>query len=254
MSQTIFEKLGVLFNATLHEIVNKALQQDPIRVLNEYLWQHEEAFDQMQTDVGVTLGKVRTAERHVKESMQIVARLNAEIEKNYTDGDTTNDYLLENLAIELVGKEDLLANNHRTLEGVQRAYSALLTGRTKLNGRIISLRNQIALLEAIQTEADIKGMTADILIKSARMVSSGVTSVEGLAESIKQNRDKADAKFELALEQLESTEQDSLVQGRADDKLAEIRARIGIQDEEVTTVDSSLDMSPQDLNILKTSQ
>jgi hypothetical protein len=83
------------------------------------------------------------------------------------------------------------------------------------------------------------------------MISSGATSVEGLAESIKQNRDKADARFELALQKIDSTGADVLIQSRANDKLAEIRNRLGIKTEETTTESPSLDMSDEDLKTLR---
>jgi phage shock protein A len=153
MSQTLGEKLQVLFSAKLHDIVNQALQRNPIQVLNEYLRQHEEAYDQLQMDLGVTGGRVKTEERHVQENKSSVEKLTAEIERILTDKDPSNDYLAENLSADLVGKEDLLENAHRTFEAAQRAHSALLTANNKLYGRIISLRNQIALLKAIQNEA-----------------------------------------------------------------------------------------------------
>lgn len=254
MGQTLLEKLNILFSAKLHDIVNRALQRNPIQVLNEYLRQHEDAYDQLEADLALTGGKVKTAGRHLEGYKGTVNELTAQIEAIYSDNDPGNDHLATNLGADLVGKEDLLANANRTFEAAQRAHSALLTARGKLQGRIISLRNQIALLEAIQTEADIKGMTADILIRSARMVSSGITSVEGLAESIRQNRDKADAKFELALSKIESSGAESIVQGRADARLAEIRARLGINTEAAKTETPSLDMSQEDLENLAVNQ
>jgi len=251
MSQTIFQKLDLLFNATLHDIVNKALQRNPIQVLTEYLRQHEEAFDQLHSDLAVTGGAVKTAVREVEGYKVLIARLTVEIERVYTDSDPTNDYVADNLGLELVGKEDLLVSANSKHQTALRAHNALLTGRTKLHGRIISLKNQIDLLRAVQSEADIKGMTADILIKSARMISSGVTSVEGLTETIMQNRDKADAKFEMALERFQTDDVETAVQGRASDRLAQIRARIGVNDERAEVADTSLDMSAGELEVLK---
>ncbi len=65
MAQSLMEKLNVLFSAKLHDIVNQALQRNPIQVLNEYLRQHEEAYDQLQMDLGITGGRVKTEQRHV---------------------------------------------------------------------------------------------------------------------------------------------------------------------------------------------
>jgi phage shock protein A len=255
MAQSLGEKLQLLFSATMHDIVNKALQRDPIMVLNEYLRQHEEAFDESESNLISTRGQLKTAEREVQVYKNLVAKLTTEIEAIYTDNDPTNDYLAENLGTDLVGKEELLANANRTYEAIQRAYSAIVTVRSKLQGRIISLQNQIALLKAIQMEADIKGMSADMLIKSARMISSGITSVEGLTESIKQNLDKADAKFDLALKRLEGSGAESNMQSRAHDRLAQIRARLGVETDQVTVeAPSSLDMSPEELKALTVRQ
>lgn len=44
MGQTLIDKLNILFSAKLHDIVNRALQRNPIQVLNEYLRQHEDAY------------------------------------------------------------------------------------------------------------------------------------------------------------------------------------------------------------------
>jgi len=118
-----------------------------------------------------------------------------------------------------------------------------------MKGRIISLRNQIALLEAVKFEADIKQMSADRLISSAKMISSGTTSVEALAEEIKRQRDKADAKFEIAMGTMDGALDDATEKSRASARLAQIRKRLGVE-EPSQEVEPSLDMTREELAAL----
>ncbi len=247
MSQTLGGKIGMLFRMTLHDIVDKALHGNPIVTLNEYLRDHQEAYDQMEEDVAATGGNLKTARRKVQEYTDYISQLNDEIQVILTNADPTDDYKANNKATELVGQEELLENQKRVLDSAEKTYKAVSDTRDKLQGRIISLKNQIALLKAIKSEADVKNMSADILIKSANILSSGSVSVESLAETIRARRDQADARLEMAMEKVNSSGGDNLVQSKADAKLAEIRSRLGIKDEASGSSTTSLDMTPDEL-------
>ena len=246
---SILEKVKTLLSANFNDLIDQALKRNPIKVLNEYLRQHEEALDDLRSDRAVALGSVRTAERKVIETQDLIARIEGEIEAILTDTDKDNDYLADNLAQDLVGQEDKLRVLQQAAESAIRANRALQMAESKLQGRIISLRNQIDLLEAIKFEADIKQMSADKLIASARMISSGTTSVEALAEDIKRQRDKADAKFEIAMGTMDGALEDGST-SRASARLAQIRNRLGVE-QPAEEVEPTLDMSTDELAALE---
>ena len=246
---SVIEKVKTLLSASFNDMIDQALKSNPIKTLNEYLRQHEEALDEMRSDRAVAVGSMKTAARKVSETQELIQRIEAEIEAALTDNDETNDYLAENLAQDLVGQEEKLQVLNQAHESAMRANKALQMADTKLQGRIISLRNQIALLDAIKFEADIKQMSADKLINSARMISSGTTSVEALAEDIKRQRDKADAQFEMAMDTMDGTLEDGLSQSRASARLAQIRNRLGIE-QTASEVVPSLEMSAEELEML----
>ena len=179
----------------------------------------------------------------------MIARIEEEIEAVLTDSDPGNDYLAENLAQDLVGQEEKLDVLNKAYESALRVNKALQMAESKMRGRIISLRNQIALLEAVKFEADIKKMSADRLISSAKMISSGTTSVEALAEEIKVQRDKADARFELAMGTMDGALEDNSGQSRASARLAQIRNRLGVE-QPAKEVEPTLDMSEEELAAL----
>lgn len=246
---SLMDKVKTLLSASFHDMINQALKQDPIKTLNEYLREHQEALEQMQDDRAYALGAVKSATRKVIETQDLIARIESEIEAVLTDNDETNDYLAENLAQDLVGQEEKLEVFNQAYKSATRANTALQLAESKMQGRITSLRNQIELLKAIKFEADIKKMSADKLINSAKMISSGATSVEALAEDIKQQRDKADAKFELAMETMDGTLEDGSRQTRASARLDQIRGRLGIE-KPAETVSPTLDMSAEELALL----
>lgn len=246
---SILDKVKTLLSANFNDLIDQALKKNPIKVLNEYLRQHEEALDEMRHDRANALGSLKTAERKVIETQDLIQRIEEEIEAILTDADPGNDYLAENLAQDLVGQEERLEVLNKAYESAIRVNRALQMAESKMQGRIISLRNQISLLEAIKFEADIKKMSADRLISSARMISSGSTSVDALAEEIKLQRDKADAKFELAMGNMDGALEDSSGQSRASARLAQIRKRLGVE-EEAKTIEPTLDMTVEDLAAL----
>jgi|GEM_PF-1556908 len=246
---SILDKVKTLLSANFNDMIDRALKRNPIKVLNEYLRQHEEALDEMRHDRANALGALKTAERKVIEAQDLIARIEEEIEAVLTDNDPGNDYLAENLAQDLVGQEERLAVLNQAYESSIRVNKALQMAESKMKGRIISLRNQIALLEAVKFEADIKKMSADRLISSAKMISSGSTSVEALAEEIKLQRDKADAKFELAMGTMDGALEDNVTQSRASARLAQIRKRLGVE-ATAKTVEPTLDMSEDELAAL----
>ena len=92
-------------------------------------------------------------------------------------------------------------------------------------------------------------MSADRLISSAKMISSGTTSVEALAEEIKVQRDKADARFELAMGTMDGALEDNSGQSRASARLAQIRNRLGVE-QPAKEVEPTLDMSEEELAAL----
>lgn len=247
---TLMAKVRTLLMANFHDLIDKALKKDPIKTLNQYLREHEDALAEMQSDRMAALGNLKTATRKVIETQDLIERIETEIEAILTDTDPGNDYLAENLAQDLVGNEEKLRVFNQARDSAIRVNTALQKAEAKMQGRIISLRNQIELLKAIKFEADIKAMSADKLISSARMISSGTTSVEAIAEDIKQKRDKADARFEMAMDTMDGSLQDATGQSRANARLAQIRNRLGIQNEDTQTVESSLDMTAEELALL----
>lgn len=249
---SILDKVKTLLSANFNDLIDQALKRNPIKVLNEYLRQHEEALSEMRSDRAVALGSVKTSKRKVVETQDLIARIESEIEAVLTDDDLGNDYLAENLAQDLVGQEEKLIVLNKAYDSALRVNKALQMAESKMRGRIISLRNQIALLEAIKFEADVKKMSADKLISSAKMISSGSTSVEALAEEIKLQRDKADAKFELAMGTMDNVLEDGTGQSRASARLAQIRNRLGVE-QPAKTVEPTLDMTEEDLALLELS-
>lgn len=249
---SILDKVKTLLSANFNDLIDQALKRNPIKVLNEYLRQHEEALSEMRSDRAVALGSVKTSKRKVIETQDLIARIESEIEAVLTDDDPGNDYLAENLAQDLVGQEEKLIVLNKAYDSALRVNKALQMAESKMRGRIISLRNQIALLEAIKFEADVKKMSADKLISSAKMISSGSTSVEALAEEIKLQRDKADAKFELAMGTMDNVLEDGTGQSRASARLAQIRNRLGVE-QPAKTVEPTLDMTEEDLALLELS-
>src|SRR5687768_11312119 len=118
---SVIEKVKTLLSASFNDMIDQALKRDPIKTLNEYLRQHEQALDEMRSDRAVAIGSMKTAARKVSETQELIQRIEAEIEAALTDNDETNDYLAENLAQDLVGQEEKLQVLNQAYESALRA-------------------------------------------------------------------------------------------------------------------------------------
>ncbi|MEO1286377.1 MAG: PspA/IM30 family protein, partial [Chloroflexota bacterium] len=98
---TLMEKVRTLLSASFHDMIDKALKRDPIRTLNQYLREHQDALEEMRTDRAIAVGNLKTATRKLTETQQLIEDIEVEIEDILTDDDATNDYLLGYLQFRL---------------------------------------------------------------------------------------------------------------------------------------------------------
>jgi hypothetical protein len=251
MAQTLMGKVATLLSASFHNLIDNALKGNPIPVLKDLLRQYEEAYNEMEQSLGATGGNVRTAKRKVLEYDDNVNQLNSEITRILTDSDPNNDSQASPLTTNMIGKEKLRDNEKLVLQSALAADKVLRAAYDKMGGRIISLVNQIKLLEAISEETAVKNMTADILIRSAGLISSHSVSVDEMAEEIKQKRDHADARLELAMNDMSSAGGQTSVEDETEKRLAQIRANLGVdQPVQTESSSSSLDMTQEELHEL----
>ena len=64
MAPSLMEKVNTLVSANLHSIVDKALQQNSVAVMDEYIRQAENNLKDLEDQAAVLGGSVRTLKRN----------------------------------------------------------------------------------------------------------------------------------------------------------------------------------------------
>ncbi len=229
MAQSFFEKIDTLIKANLHAMVDRALDQNSVAVLDEYIRQAENNLDDLEDALITVKGQVRTLKRKYETFMAEAEALDRDI-----------DRLLG------LGKEDLamaaqsqyntkadLAQEYRQQYIRQKAEAdKLADARLKLEARLRTIKQErehvLGLLELAKTK--------EIAAKSMKSLDSlegvGDSDIARVADKIRARIDRADAEVEMRAGRLSSQMEDVLGKDRLESQLAERKRRLGLADEE----------------------
>lgn len=244
MAQSFFQKIETLIKANLHAMVDKALDENSVAVLDEYIRQAENNLDELEDALITVKGQVKTLKRKYETIRAEADALDQDI-----------DRLLK------LGKEDLavaaqsqfnskmdLADEYRQQFLRQKQEAEKLAGaRLKLESRLRTIRQErehvLGLLELAKTK--------EIAAKSMKSLDAldgvGDSDIARVTDKIRSRIDRADAEMEMRTESLGSQMDDVLGRERLVSQLEERRRRLGLAEEEAKAEEESLDSLDLDL-------
>ena len=229
MAQSFFEKIETLIKANLHAMVDKALDENSVAVLDEYIRQAENNLDELEDALITVKGQVKTLKRKYD---------TIRAEADDLDGDI--DRLLR------MGKEDLavaaqsqynakmdLAEEYRNqyLRQKQEA-DRLAQARIKLEARLRSIKQErehvLGLIELAKAKE-----TAARATKKLKPLEDGVSEsdIQRVTDKIRARIDRADAEMEMRSEGLTNQMDEVLGRDRLLSQLEERRRRLGLIEE-----------------------
>lgn len=191
---TIFEKIGLLVSANMHDLVNRALRANSVEVLNEQLRRAHESLDQLDETIAVVTADERIEERKNKGLAEDVARLTADAMVLLRVGKETQAAVLvkqKQLKQASLGKSDeALKSTTGDLEKLQQAKAALQMKISELQQTRDNVEQALKIAKTkglvVRTFKDL----TDVLEES------GAKGIEDWAEQIKV---QADVKLEMTL-------------------------------------------------------
>ncbi len=228
MAQSFFDKIETLIKANLHAMVDKALDENSVAVLDEYIRQAENNLGELEDALVTIKGQVKTLKRKYDTIRAEADALDQDI-----------DRLLK------LGKEDLavaaqsqfnskmdLADEYRQqyLRQSQEAEN-LANARLKLEARLRTIRQErehiLGLLELAKTK--------EVAAKSMKSLDAldgvGDSDIARVTDKIRSRIDRADAEMEMRTESLGSQMDDVLGRDRLVGQLEDRRRRLGMADE-----------------------
>src|SRR5512143_2492886 len=81
MAQTLLGKIKILVSATLHSIVDQALQSNSLGVFDEYIREAEESMEMLRSALADLAATIKTLKRKYEEAANEAAKLDLQVDE-----------------------------------------------------------------------------------------------------------------------------------------------------------------------------
>jgi len=222
---SLMDKVQTLISANLHYLVDQALKQNSIAVINQYIREVENNLDDLSEAVATVGGQVKTLRRKSDEYQAKAAELDRNIDLFLKEG---REDLARAAQSKLNSTQRLVDTYTGQLEQMQREYQSLLDARLKLEAKLTTIKQEREHLEALLELAKSKEITARTIKSLDDLAGVGDADVARIADSIRSRLDRASAESEMRAASLDKQMDDVLDRGELDGQLAARKARLGL--------------------------
>jgi phage shock protein A len=228
VAQSLFQKVETLIKANLHAIVDRALDENSVAVLDEYIRQAENNLDDLEDALVTVKGQVKTMQRKFETFQAEAEALDADIDRLLKLGK-------EDLAIaaqsQYNSKIDLAEEYRQQYERQKSEADNLADARLKLESRLRTIKLEREHVLGLLELAKSKEIAARSMKSLDALEGVGDSDIARVADEIRARLDRADAEVEMRAGRLSSRMDDVLGKDRLEGQLAERRRRLGLDAE-----------------------
>ncbi len=223
---SLLDKVSTLIRANLHYLVDQALKQNSLAVIDQYIREVEDNLEKLEDAAATVGGQVKTLKRKYDEFQAKAEELDRNIDVLLREG-------REELAIAAQSKlnsTQRLADSYKEQHERQKAeYEKLLDAKLKLEAKLTTIKQEREELQALLDLAKAKELTAEAINSLDDLVGTGDDDIGRLAESIRARLDKAAARSEMEATRLDAQMDEVLERATIDAQLAERKKRLGLE-------------------------
>jgi phage shock protein A len=218
----LLQKIGILVSATLHSIVDRALQANSVAVFDEYIRQAENSMRLIQSALVDLKATVKTLHTKYNQAADEAARLDLQIDQALRAG---KESLAKAHMVRLNSLVEIAQTYKAQYERQSRAYNLLTETVQILQSKVDVLhaqRDQVAtMLELIRSKNIVARSIKDIdKISDAR--------TRQIMEDVRSQLDVADARLEMATSRLSAELEEQAGDLTLEAQLEERRQRLGL--------------------------
>jgi phage shock protein A len=222
---SLMKKLSALIEGSLHELVDKAMREKSLAVIDVYIRDAGEGLNELNDAIG-TLEANQTG--FVRERDRLATRA-AELDKAADSflmkGDTSK---AQAVSSELMHIKELLAMQEQTIAQSQKDLAEQRRGKDILQSKITAMRYEREKMAALLEMAKAKEANLRAREKASDVLGSGDIDMDNLTKSIYARLDKADAMMKESENTLESSIDDAINTDKVNADLEERRRRLGL--------------------------
>lgn len=222
---SFFEKVRTLINANLHGIVDRALEANSLKVMDEYIRQAEQNLEALEDSAATVGGSVRTLKRKYEEFAAAADKLDRDIDTLIMRG---KDDLAAAAQAELNTKQQLAQQYYEQWQEQQKQYDAMLKMRRQLESKMTTIKQEREHLRSLIELAEAKKVTTKTIKSLDGLAKTGDAEINSMAEKIRSRLDREDARLDMATSRLTDEIDEAVGQGEIDIQLAERKRRLGM--------------------------
>ncbi len=227
---SLLEKINTLVSANLHSIVDRALESNSVKVLDEYVRQVERNLDALEDSAATVGGTVKTLKRKYEEFAAAADKLDRDIDTLIIKG---KDDLAAAAQAELNTKQELSQEYYEQWQEQEDQYRKMLDMRLKLEARLTSIKQEREHLLSLIELAEAKKVTTKTIKSLDQLASTGDAEIDSLAENIRTRIDQEDARLDMATQNIADQIEEAVRGGEVERQLDERRRRLlGGEDKE----------------------
>ena len=223
MAPSLFEKINTLISANLHGIVDRALEANSVQVMDEYIRQVERNLEALEDSAATVGGTVKTLKRKYEEFAASAEKLDRDIDTLIVKG--KND-LAAAAQAELNTMQQLAQEYYEQRQDQAQQYQKKLGMRLKLESKLTAVKQEREHLRALIELAEAKKATIKTVKSLDQLATTGDDQINNLAQRIRANLDREDARLEVATRNVSEQIEDAVRGGEIERQLEERRRRL----------------------------
>ncbi|MBE0689857.1 MAG: PspA/IM30 family protein [Anaerolineae bacterium] len=220
---SLIEKVQTLVSANLHSIVDRALEQNSVAVMDEYIRQAEKNLEALEDSAATVGGTVKTLKRKYEEFAAAAEKLDRDIDTLILKG---KDDLAAAAQAELNTKQQLSQEYYEQWQEQEGQYQAMLDMRLKLESRLTAIRQEREHLRALIELTEAKKVTTRTIKSLDSLATTSDKEISTLADQIRTRLDTEDARLEMATRNISEQIDEVVRSGEIDRQLEERRRRL----------------------------
>lgn len=219
----LFEKINTLISASLHGLVDRALEANSPKVLDEYIRQVERNLEELEESTANVGGTVKTLRRKYDEFTAAADKLDNDIDQLVIAG---KDDLAIAAQAQLNTKRQLAAEYQKQWEEQNQQYELMLGMRAKLQTRLVSIKQEREHLLGLIQLMESKKIAAKTMKSLDQIATIGDEQISSISEQIRSRLDKEDARLEQATRNIADQIDDAVRSTELERQLEERRKRL----------------------------
>lgn len=220
---TLFEKINTLISANLHGLVDRALEGNSVKVMDEYIRQVESNLEALEDSAATVGGTVKTLKRKYDEFAAATEKLDRDIDTLIVKG--KND-LAAAAQSELNTKQELAQEYYEQWQSQEKQYNAMLDMRMKLETRLTTIKQERERLRALIELTEAKKIAVKTVKSLEGLANSGDAEIDSLSQDIRARLDREDARLDMATRNIQEEINAAVGDTQIDMQLEERRRRL----------------------------